>query len=227
MILLKDVDDDLFWECEYYKPFQIFGWHDVFLVPDSRPLVHEDPHLNSVDEYFLPESAVLRGVNDRLAIVYDVEGRNLRNITTPYTLLVNSRPPPPLAHEIDVGVAIFNDQVGSGWYGLDGGFRWSGKHASVYLPGPDNARQRLYVHGFIADSELKLTPLHLMLTVNGHDLPTKAITGPKTEFAFDYDLPPDLVGLPKTEVAFTVDHTFRPANDQRDLGVVFGQFTIK
>ena len=227
MILLKDVDDDLFWECTYYKPFQIFGWHDVFLTPESRSLVHEDAHLNPVDGYFLAELAVLRALNDRKAMVYELEGRNLRNITTSYTIWARSQPPPPLARDIDLGSALFDDQVGSGWYRMEEGYRWCGKRATVYMPGPTTPNQKLFVSGFIADSELKLVPLHLMLTVGGHDLPVKIIAGPTTDFHFDYDLPRDLVGVPKTEVALTVDRTFRAPGDPRDLGLVFGQFTIK
>ena len=227
MILLKDVDDQLFWECAYDKPFQIFGWNDVFLAPDSRGLVKEDPHLNPIDEFFLPQSAVLRALNNQLALVYDVEGNHLRNITTAYTRWAYAQPPPPLARAIDVALPIFQDQVGAGWYGSDGMSRWSGKHAIVYLPGPTNVSQQLHVSGWAADSQLKLGPVHLILTVDGRALPTKVIAGPKTAFRFDYDLPPDLVGLPKTEVALTVDPVFRPPTDPRELGLVFGQFLIK
>ena len=227
MIFLKDVDDELFWECVYDKPFQVFDWHDVYLTPDSRALVHEDPHLNPIDGFYLPESAVLHALDHQSALVYDVEGRNLRNITRSYANWANSQPAPPLARDVDVGVSVFEQQVGSGWYGMEGGYRWSGKHAVVYLAGPANPNQRLYVHGFVADSELKLGPMHLMLTVDGHSLPVKMIVGPKTEFRFDYDLPRELIGLPRTEVALTVDRTFHSGADPRDLGVVFGQFTIR
>lgn len=118
LILLKDVDDELFWACVYDSPFHIFGWNDVFLAPDSRPLVHEDPHLNPVDGYFLPESAARRVVDDDAAVVYAVEGRKLRNITKPYRILVDGQPPPPLARSIDVGLALFRSKwarAGTDW----------------------------------------------------------------------------------------------------------------
>jgi len=227
MILLKDVDDDLFWACVYDSPFHIFGWNDVFLTPDSRSLVHEDPHLNPVDGYFLPAAATRRAVDDEAAVVYAVEGRKLRNITRPYRYLVDAEPPPPLAHSIDLGVSVFREQVGGGWYELETGFRWSGKHAIVYLPGPSAPGQKLYLHGFVTEAQMKLGPMHLDLTIDGHNAPTKVIAGPGLDYTFDYDLSQDLVGRPKMEVAFTVDRTIRPAGEDRDLGLAFGQFWIK
>jgi hypothetical protein len=227
VILLKDVDDDLFWACVYDSPFHIFGWNDVFLAPDSRSLVHEDPHLNPVDGYFLPESAARRVVDDDAAVVYAVEGRKLRNITKPYRILVDGQPPPPLARSIDVGFSLFREQLGDGWYGLEAGFRWSGKHAVVYLPGPAAAGQRLYLHGFATDSQMKLGPLRVDLTIDGRAMPMQVLAGPGSEFRLNYDLPPDLVGRPKIEVAFTVDRTIQPPGETRNLGLAFGQFTIK
>jgi len=227
MILLKDVDDDLFWAGVYDSPFRIFAWDDVFLAPDSRLLVHEDPHLNPVDGYFLPESATRRAVDDDAAIVYAVEGRKLRNITKPYRILVDGQPPPPLARSIDVGLSLFREQLGEGWYGLEGGFRWSGKRAVVYLPGPAAAGQKLYLHGFVTDSQMKLGPMHVDLTIDGRAMPTKVIAGPSTELRLNYDLPPDLVGRQKIEVVLTVDRTIQPPGETRNLGLAFGQFTIK
>jgi hypothetical protein len=227
MILLKDVDDDLFWAGVYDSPFRILGWNDVYLAPDSRPLVHEDPHLNPVDGYFLPESVTRRVVDDDAAVVYAVEGRKLRNITKTYRILVDGQPPPPLARSIDAGVSLFREQLGTGWYGLEDGFRWSGERAVVYLPGPAATGQKLYVHGFVTDSQMKLGPMHVDLTIDGRAMPTKIIAGPGLEFRFNYDLPPDLVGRQKIEAAFTVDRTIQPPGETRNLGLAFGQFTIK
>lgn len=227
MILLKDVDDGLFWAGVSDSPFRFFGWTDVLLVPDSRPLVHEDPHLQPVDGYFLSELPTLRAVNSGAAEVYEVEGRKLRNVTKIYATTINSRPPPPLAHSIDVGIALFNDQLGEGWYRLEAGYRWSGKHAVVYLPGPSAAGQKLRLHGYVTEPQLKRGSMHLTITVDGHALPASVISGPKTDFTLYYDLPNETIGLPKMEVALTVDRTFQPPGEMRNLGLAFGEFTIK
>lgn len=74
---------------------------------------------------------------------------------------------------------------------------------------------------------MKLGPLRVDLTIDGRAMPMQVIAGPGSEFRLNYDLPPDFVGHPKIEVAFTVDRTIKPPGETRNLGLAFGQFTIK
>jgi hypothetical protein len=226
-ILLRDVNDELFWSAVWDSPFHIFGWYDVFLTPDSRQRIHEDPNFGSIDSYMLPESAVQRALNDRAAVVYAVENRRLKNITESYTIFVNSQPEPALASRVDVGAPSFKDQLGEGWYVLENGFRWCGKHAVVYLRGPTSVGQKLAVHGYANELQTKLGAVHLAVTVNGEKEPVQTIDGTNAEFHFEYDLPTDLVGRPKIEVGVTVDRTVRVPTDVRELGLVFGDFSIR
>lgn len=225
MILLNGVDDNLFWASVYDSPFRIFGWNDVFLTPDCRPLIHEDVNLGEIDSYFLPAAATARVLRDGGAVVYFVEDRRLQNVTRTYTALVDSQPPPPLSQSINVGTSYFNDQIGEGWFGLEGSHRWSRGHAVVYLAGPASPGQKLYVAGHATDEELQAGPLHLALTIDGRPQPVQTIN--RTEFEFSYALPPDVVGRPKIEVAFTLDRTTRVPSDDRDLGLAFGEFNIR
>lgn len=226
-ILLKDVDDELFWDAIYDSPFHIFGWNDVFVTPDSRPKIQADPHAAPIDTFFLPESAVVRVLNEGGAVVYTVEHRSLRNITRPYTSLIDAQPEPPLASSIDLGTPYFKDQLGDGWYSLEDGFRWSSKHAVVYLRGPTAPGQKLAVHGNATENQLKHGPLRFALTINGREQPVKVIDPGNPDFRLEYDLPPGLVGQPKIEVAFTLDRAFRVDRDVRELGIAFGDFSIK
>lgn len=206
-ILLKNVDDDLFWSSVYDSPFRIFGWNDVFVTPDGRQLVHEDVNLGDIEPYFLSEGATSRVLRDGGAVVYEVEDRKLRNVTQPYTALVESMPPAALSKRIDVGVPYYNDQVGDGWYSVESGYRWSTGHAVIYLPGPATGGQKLYLHGRALDVEIQPGPLHLDVTVDGHREPRQTIDRSNQEFEFSYDLPTSLVGRPKIEVALTLDRT--------------------
>ncbi len=227
VILLKGIDNDLFWGVIYDSPFRIFGWNDVFLTPDSRSAIEEDPNLIQIDPYFLPQAAALRALDDGSAVVYTPENRKLRNITRVYTTFLNSQPDAALAREIDVGQSYFKDQVGEGWYGIEGGYRWSAGHAVVYLPGPSGPGQKLYLHGFAPEQQIKAGPLHLALTVNGEPLPVKTIDAANEEFHFAYAMPDDLEGKPKVAVAITLDRTIRVPTDNRDLGVTFGEFSVR
>jgi hypothetical protein len=225
MILLKDIDDNLFWAAVYDSPFRIFGWDDVLMTPDCRPNIHEDPNLGEIDVYFLPEKAVANALHAGEAVVYSVEDRRLRNVTQTYTALVDSQPPPPLSQSVNVGSRYFDDQIGEGWFDLEGPQRWSHAHAVVYLAGPASPGQKLYVVGHAPELGLQHGPLHLALTIEGLPQPVKTIDHP--EFEVSYALPPNLVGLPKITIAFTVDRTTSVPGDERDLGLVFGEFNIR
>jgi hypothetical protein len=225
MILLDNVDDNLFWAAVYDSPFRILGWNDIFMTPDCKRLIHEDVNLGAIESYFLPANATARVLHGGGAVVYSVEDRRLRNVTKTYTILVESQPPPPLSQSIDLGTPYFDDQIGKGWFGLEGSQRWSGGHAVVFLAGPSSPGQKLYLVGHAPESGLQPGPLHLALTIDRRPQPTQTING--TEFELSYGLPPDLVGRTRIEIAFTLDRTTRVPTDDRDLGLIFGEFNIR
>ncbi|HLG95647.1 MAG TPA: hypothetical protein VKX49_04980 [Bryobacteraceae bacterium] len=226
LILLDNVDDELFWSTIYGSPFHIFGWNDVFLTPECAPLIKPDPHLGRVDPYVLPASAAAQAL-DQGALVYAVENRKLRNITRTYTAVLRSKPAPPLASLVQLGTPYFDSQLGDGWYQVETGYRWSSGHAIVYLPGPTAPGQKLSVHGLATEQETKLGPLHFALTIDGHPQPVHEITAKNADFTFEYVLPADLIGRRKIEVAFTLDRVLRIPTDTRDLGLVFGEFGVQ
>ena len=226
-ILLDNVDDELFWSAIYGSPFQILGWHDIFMTPDCLTLITPDPHFGSIDPYILPAAAVARSLQDGTAVVYSVEDRKLRNVTRTYTAIVKAQPPPPLASFIDVGQSYFQSQLGNGWYGIEDGFRWSGKHAVVYLAGPLTAGRKLTVHGWAAEVQTKTGPLRFELTIDGRPQKVHVIDRANPDVQFEYALEPDLVGKERIEVAFTLDRTVTVPGDERPLGLAFGQFGVQ
>jgi hypothetical protein len=226
-ILLENVDDELFWSAVYGSPFRIFGWSDVFMTPDCIPLIRPDPHFGSIDPYILPASAVAHALRDGSAVVYAVEDRRLRNITRTYTAVIRSQPEPPLASYIDVGASYFQSQLGEGWYGIEGGFRWSQKRAVVYLAGPSTSGRKLVVHGYASEAQTKAGPLRFALDIQGRQQPVKVIDRENPDVRFEYDLPADLIGRPRIEIGFTLDRTVQVPGDERDLGLPFGEFGIQ
>jgi len=74
-ILIRNVDDDLFWSSVYYLPFRLFGWNDILLTPDSRSGIKEDPAFPPLDSYFLTLAAA----------------------TASYAASIDSGPPSPIA----------------------------------------------------------------------------------------------------------------------------------
>jgi hypothetical protein len=197
------------------------------MTPDCLTLIKPDPHFGPIDPYVLPAAAVARSLQDGSAVVYAVENNRLRNVTRTYRAIVQAQPPPPLASYIDVGQSYFQPQVGEGWYGLEDGIRWSGKHAVVYLAGPSAPGRKLTVHGYGSDVQIKQGPLHFALTIDGRPQPVRVIDQANPEVQFEYDFPSDLVGKDRIEIAFTVDRTISVPGDGRLLGLAFGQFGVQ
>jgi len=86
-IILEDVDDELFWTGLYFHPFSLFGWKDVYVGPESERRVQQDPHLPPIDDYFLSPAETLRLLRSGRAAVLSINGRTLKDITRPYSLL--------------------------------------------------------------------------------------------------------------------------------------------
>ncbi len=172
-----------------------------------------------MDAFILPDRAALRALRDGTALVYQVEDRDLRNVTRSYALRSELRPAPALAATVNVGLPYLADQLGEGWLPIDQGIRWSGKHAVVYLPGPASAGQKLYLEGWYSDDEIRAGPIHIAAAVEHRREPLASIYANKAhEFHVVYDLAPELCGRPRIEVAFTVD---------RELGLAFGRFIVR
>jgi hypothetical protein len=87
MILLANVDDDLFWSTVYYSKLPVFGWKDVFIAPDSRTLIKPDPKFDDINGYFLPDAALSKALGSRSVLVYRVEGKQLADVTQTYNAL--------------------------------------------------------------------------------------------------------------------------------------------
>lgn len=227
VILLNGVDDDLFWAAVYDSPFRIFGWQDVLLTPESKANIHELEHSNGIDHYFLSPRTTLSLLKHSEAVVYQVQGNDLKNITRLYGMWAQTRPTPPLDPYVDLGVPFYSDQLGEGWYTQEVGYRWCAPHAVVYLPGPSSPSQKLEIHGYVTPEMVKAGPLHLALTVDQRPEPVETIAASNTDFTFIYMIPPDLVGSPKMDIAFNIDRATTVPGDTRALGVAFGTFAIR
>jgi hypothetical protein len=84
LILLKNIDSEMFWRAVNGRPFPLFGIRDVYLLPDGQNNIQ--PELApSVRPQFFADAAMLQEAFERKrAVVLDVSGGQVHNVTDTY-----------------------------------------------------------------------------------------------------------------------------------------------
>jgi len=85
----------------------------------------------------------------------------------------------------------------------------------------------LYITGYGPAAVLASGPVTLRITASGHEVGSAVIRKPDDQFAFDFPLPAALSGQESMEVAVEVNKVLRASSDNRELGMVFGTFSIR
>jgi hypothetical protein len=223
-ILLDGVDDSLFSQLIWHRPFLFLRIPDVYLAPGAEERIAPHPEWGGVSKFVLPVDEARRGLDRDEIEVYRVGPGPLTNITHQYALPAGpARASTPL--RVDVADPLAADRLGPEWYGRESGIRWMPRLASLRMPAPRAAGQKLYVTAVCPAAQLDKGPLEMTLTVNGVRLPAVRFTKPgETTFAFP--LPPNL-GSADIDITVEVNRTVRVGADRRDLGLAFGRFEIK
>jgi hypothetical protein len=220
-ILLDGVDTDLFWNGILDKPFRLFGLDHVYLTPGSEKHIDAHADLGDINEYILPADVVVNALKRDEAVVYDARGSRLRNITQVYAAMPHET---TLPLRVDAASPLTSYLLGPEWYQSDGDHRWMPKRATLRIGGPG---RRLYIRGECPDEQLKSGPLGVTVLVNGTALPAAVIKPGESTFELSFALPETVSMATEFKVTIEVDRTFRPASDQRDLGLAFGVFEIR
>ncbi len=227
MLLLKGVDKEMFWSVLYHRGFRLFGIPEVFLVPEDRGSIARDPRLGDPQPFFLNSSPVRRALALNRALVLDVSGGSVRDITAEYRKAANIGDEDSVSSKVDVGDVSLTGQLGSTWYPAEDGFRWMAGRATVTLRGPRGPAEKLYLTGYCPASALKAGPLKMHVSVAGESLAPVWIRQPGGNFSLVLDLPPRMIGPPVVEVAVALARTFFAPPDPRELGLAFGVFEIR
>jgi hypothetical protein len=225
VILLDGVDDYLFWGAIAQRPFLFLRIPDVYLTPGSEESISAHPEMDDVSKFVLPADETRRGLERDQIVVYRAGNGPLRNITHQYLPPAGPAATGPL--RIAVGDPLVQDRLGPGWYGIESGFRWMGRAASLRMPGPRAAGQRLYLTAICPTAQLKNGPLQMTVTVDGIGLAPAQFTKGNVESTFDFALPPETAGKSEIDITVEVSRTVRIGADLRDLGLAFGRFEIK
>ena len=223
-VLLEGVDTVLFWNAVLDHPHRLIGIDRLYLTPNGQRHIQAYPDLGDINEFVLPADLTSEALDRDEAVVYDVRGPRLRNITSAYA----ERPRDlRLPSSVDVANPLAATLLGSEWYAPDGNHRWMPKRATLRMAGPSAAGQKLYLRGSCPEEQLRNGPLAVTVLIDGAALPAAAIRAGENSFELAYGLPEAATGQAVIEVAVEVARTFHTASDRRDLGLAFGVFEIR
>jgi hypothetical protein len=215
VIVLADVDPELFFCAGQDNPFRLVGAEKVYLAPGSEQRIPALPGIGDPAQWSLPPDAARRALNNGSVAVYSAARPRLRNITGTYISPVGAG----LPRRVDAANPLTEYLLGEGWYALSGNHRWMAKRATLRLGGPRFATSRL--HLFVIAPQ----PVEVAVSVDEFPLPGRA--APRGEANLEFPLPAQLAGRGEVKVAVEVARTVRPSTDPRDLGLAFGVFEIR
>ena len=218
-ILLYGVDRALFVDAVRERAPRLIGIDRVYLAPgsDEQPdLKHED----EIGEFVLSGALAERALKRGELVVYDVRGPRLRNITTIFEGMPVEQ---SLPAELDLADPLAASLLGPEWYPPEGNHRWMPKRATLRMAGPSHAGEHLYLRGNCSEEELRSGPLSITVTADGAPLPPAVVSS--TSFETSFPLP--AAAEPEMRVTIEVSRTFRVPGDARELGLAFGEISVR
>jgi hypothetical protein len=217
MILLDQVDADLFYTGVYDHPWYCLGITAIYLTPESRQRVLADPGTSpgDVQGYDQPPAVVYRGLLEGQIQVYDVTARPLRNTTSTYArrLLSAGEPPPPAS--VFPGQKLYQPYLSGTWFEPEETHRWMGREASVRVGGPGST---LRISAIIPDFLVRERAARLEIFADGVRIGESKLEATSEEWVGRYPVRADDAGR-VCQVTLRLDRTARPPGDSRELGI--------
>lgn len=121
---------------------------------------------------------------------------------------------------IDFSKSSFDHQLKTGWYGLEEGFRWTGKEAEAMLKNPDinSTNFRLILRGWAKVSEYFIKKIKVSVYLDGEKINESKIT---KNGGFTIECKVNKKLQENVNLKIEVNKTFVPKNgDTRNLGVI-------
>jgi hypothetical protein len=227
ILILHGVDNELFQTGFQDGPFRLLGFPKVYLAPGGEAGIDAREDLGGIAPFLISPRQALSMIAAGQARVLSVSEDGVRDITRAYQMVLGADPRVTRIYAVDAGDLNAAQSFGPTWFPPEGGFRWMPKSATVHLSGPKAPSERLYVSGFAPGAVLKAGPVTMTVLADGRELGKSVIRSPDVPFAFDFALPADLTGRQTIEIALKLDKAMHPPNDRRELGMVFGTFSIR
>jgi hypothetical protein len=227
IVVIRGVDNDLFHSGFQDEPFRFVGAHRVYLFPGTETGIQARADLGGITPFKLPEEVMLTALRQNRARILEAGPMRTTDITERFQQLKQAEYLAQHRNFVDVGDPQYASRLGPQWYPIENGFRWMPKAATIRIAGPTTAPDKLYVTGYSAPSALASGPVRMLFRAGGKDIGKTLLAKPGEKFVISFPLPAQLVGQFEIEIAIEASKTFKPPNDQRELGMVFGTFEIK
>lgn len=158
-------------------------------------------------------------------LVAAFDGRGLVDITELYRAMRDGRVRLTTLRTND---QMWSSRLGSGWYGVENGFRWMQRRATVVLDTPSEKASRLFVTVYCPRTLLDAAggKLEMRAFAEGKALGNRAIVEGQQQLEFD-ELPAEMYLKKQLEIALEVSHVVVPPADGRELGVAVFEIAVK
>lgn len=193
IILLAGTSTDLFWSGIVNVPFRVMEISHVYLVPGSEANIQAPAEL--AGKFVLPQALALRALTEDRAVVYEIGGPVLRNITGQYRGIAQALWTPEPPRFINVGDPIFAEYLGEGWEEAEDGYRYMGPRGSIRMGGPHGSTEHLYVDIFDRRT------IGIRVRVDGMEVPAKLIRRDYEISEFEALLPASAIGRESIELS--------------------------
>ncbi|HEV8145668.1 MAG TPA: hypothetical protein VGP79_04780 [Bryobacteraceae bacterium] len=227
IVVIRGVDNDLFHSGFQDEPFRLVGAKQVFLFPGTEARIQARAELGGIEPFKLSEAAMLDALRQNHARILDAGPAHTRDITEPFKQIKLAEQLAQHRNFVDVGDQQHAPRLGPQWYPIENGFRWMPKLATVRIAGPKTTQDKLYVTGYSAPAALASNPVMMHFRIGEKEIGKTPVSKFGEQFVISFPLPAELIGQYEIELTIEVSKTFKPPNDQRELGMIFGTFEIK
>ena len=227
-VLLQGVDARLFQEGGFQDdPFHLVGAERVYLAPGTEKGIAAREDLGGTTRFRISQEQAMKLLERGQARVLDAASGGARDVTQQYEIVARAEFLATHRNFVDVGDPVYTARLGPTWHSIENGFRWMPKTATIQLSGPASADEKLHVTGYAPAVALASGPVTLRFQAAGHGIGSATLRTPAAKFALEFPLPADLVGQYAVEISVEANKVFRVPGDGRELGMVFGTFSIR
>jgi hypothetical protein len=224
-LLIRGVDNSLFWAVFWDNPFQIFGRNKIYLTAETEKELEPFPEMGTLTRFFLPDPVALASIRARETVVYELVGLRLRNITPLYEKMLEYKDRLEQPRLVRIGEPMYAAQLGAGWWEPEGNHRWMSDRAALRIRGPSSDTSELIVTGVCPPQHMNRGPLTLSLKANGR-LAGESRIAESGQFTLHYPLPDELTGQSSLQLELATDRTLNFPPDMRRLGVAISTVEV-